>query len=126
MASLCGEIEFGFEQGTKPLRALREDLIGVPIGGKHYMRNRGNKTIRDLFVEKVAHGIDKNHAGRSPTQRFAKFLRHQPKVETLFKGMAAHAPKTFGKRLGVAMLASRADFRATSHRVPRRVRPLDF
>lgn len=77
-------------------------------------------------MEQVAHGIDKNSPGRSPSNRIAQLFRHQPGIKTKFKGMAGNAAPALGKGFGVAMEAAGADFGAAAHGVPCRVRPFDF
>jgi hypothetical protein len=71
------EIELSFEQALKPVSAFREHLVSVPIRRRHHTRDRDDVVIRHVLVEKVAHRIDENHSGRSPTQRLAEFFGNQ-------------------------------------------------
>jgi hypothetical protein len=41
---------------------LREDLVNVPIGLQHDLEYSTHERIRDIAVEEVRHGIDKDHS----------------------------------------------------------------
>jgi len=77
-------------------------------------------------MEEVAHRVHEDPARRRPTDRVAELLRYEPEIEAELKRMTFYAAETFGERLGVAMLAARADLRAAAHRIPRGIRPFDL
>jgi len=52
------------------LGALGEDLKGVPPGGGHDFGDGHDVIVRDLVVEEIAHGVDEDHFGGAPAERF--------------------------------------------------------
>src|ERR1039457_2567269 len=88
---------------------LREHLIRMPPGYSHYRNDQGQVRQRHFFVEQVAHGIHENRPRATPPKRFHQFLRNEPKIEPMLKGMTFDAPKSLRESFGVAELATRAD-----------------
>src|SRR5713226_915097 len=121
----CGELERGIEQPAQAFGALGKDLIGVPVGGDHDFSGSSDVFLRHVFMEEVAHGIDKNHLGSAPAKRLSELLRHQSQIESLFVGMAFNPAEAFRESLRVAMLAAVADLGAAAHGVPGCVGPLN-
>lgn len=97
----------------------------MPIGRHHYLRNGQDIFVRDSIVEKVAHGVDEDHFRVAPTKRLRELFGHKSQVEALLVGMPLDAAKTLGERLGITVLAARADLRAAAHWVPGRICPFD-
>src|SRR5262249_55598734 len=76
-------------------------------------------------VEQIAHGIDEDHPRFVPAQRISEFLWDQPEIESPFVGMALDATEPLSEGLGITVLAPRADLRAATDRIPRRIRPFN-
>jgi hypothetical protein len=123
---LSSKVELRIEKLAQAIGALCEDLIGVPVGLGHYGGDGNDVIVRNEIVEEIAHGIHKNHLGLTPAQGFGELFGDEARVEALFVGMTLHTSEPFGKSLGVAMFAARADFCAASDGIPGRVGPLDL
>lgn len=126
MRLLSGELQFGIEQGAKAFGTLREDLIGVPVCFGHDLGDVDDITVVDEVMEEVAHGVDENHFGLAPAERFREFFGNEARIEALFVGMAFDAAETLGKSFGVAVFAAGTDFGAAADRIPGCVSPFDF
>src|SRR3954447_4441384 len=122
----CRKPELSFQQALKPICTLGENLVSMPVCRSHYPGHRNDVVIRNVFVEKVAHRVHKNHPRSSPSQRFAEFFRNKAQVETKLERMPRHVTESLSERLGIAMQAPRTDFSTTSYRVPSCVRPFNF
>jgi len=109
----------------QPLVPLGQDLEGVLLRAGHHVEHLGDVLIGDVLVEEVAHRVDEHDARAAPAQRHLQALRPQAQVEALLVGVARHTAPALGERLGVAMRASGRDLRASRHRVPRGLGPLD-
>jgi hypothetical protein len=97
----------------------------MPVSSLHHVRNITDERGGDLLVEQVAHGVDENALPGPPTERLVQLVGHKAKIEALLERMSPHPAESLRKSLGIAMLASRADLRAASDRVPGGVSPLD-
>ena len=118
--------QLALQQCGHAVGSLRENLVSVPVGRQHHPANFLDVFVRHALVKEVAHRIDENLLGLGPTNRIAQLLRHEPQIETKLKGMARHTAEPLRERLRVAMRAARADFRAASNWIPRRVCPFNF
>lgn len=111
---------------THARRAFGEDLEGVPVrcfhGGEHLVHVIEGHAL----VEQVAHGVDENHARLFPRKRLFETGRSKRQVEPRLERVALHAAKPFREPFRIAVVATRADFRAARDRIPRRVGPFDF
>ena len=105
--------------------AFREHLEHMPVGGLHGVEDAVDEIGRDLLVEQVAHRIDEDPPWSLPRKRLGQSLRARCEVESVLEGMAGRAAKPLREALGIAVVAAARDLRATRHRVPRRVGPLD-
>jgi hypothetical protein len=85
-----------------------------------------NVLVTHRFLEEVAHAVDEDGSWRGPPYWFKKLVWHYSWVKALFVRVTFDVAETFGECLCVAVLATRADFDAPSHRVPRRLGPFDF
>src|SRR5258706_3883541 len=105
-------------------RAFCEYLKCVPRRAFHSIEHAINEILGNVLVEEIAHGIHKDHAARAPPERLIQPLRTKCKVETCLEWMTWTAAKSFGKALGITVIASGTDLRAASDRVPGGVGPL--
>ena len=97
----------------------------MPSCCDHDPRDSFDIYIRDLIVEKVAHGINEDYFGFAPTQWLSQFFRNQTQVKSLFVGMALDATKTLRERFRVTVFAPGADLGAPANGIPCGVRPFD-
>src|SRR5262245_26428180 len=97
----------------------------MPGCGLHHLAYSNDVLVWHAFVEQVAHRVDEDPARALPSQRLKQFLWHQPEVEALLVGVVRHTAKALGKRGGIAVPTSRADFGAAPYGVPSRVGPFD-
>jgi hypothetical protein len=116
-------IKLAGQEITHSLVPLREHLICVPIRAPHDAAYRGDILGRHAFLKKVAHRIDEDPLRRLPPQGFVEFLRNESEVKALLVWMAGHSPKTFGKNLGITVLAARAYLGAPADGIPSGVGP---
>src|ERR1700757_2128467 len=123
---VCRELQLRVEQVSHTVGTLRENLKRMPVGCTHNLRNLDDVVIRHIFMEKIAHGVDKDQAGRLPLQGFLQLLRHEPQVKPSLIGMAGDATESLRENLRITVLAPRTDLRAAANGVPSRVCPLDF
>ena len=63
--------------------------------------------------------------GRAPAERLFQPFGTHGQIETRREWMTGCTAKPFRKSFGIAAIASGADFRTASYRVPGRVSPLD-
>jgi hypothetical protein len=105
--------------------ALAEDLVGVPIGPLHGVKDARDKFVRDFLVKEIAHGIHEDHSRLPPPERLLQPLGPQGQIKSGLKGMARRATKALRKSLGVTVVAPGADLGAAGYRIPRRIGPLD-
>ena len=85
----------------------------------------GVEYLVDVLVEEVAHRVHENHPRLLPKHRLPQPRRPKRQIEALLIGVPRNAAPTFCEALGIAIVASRTNFGAARHRVPRRVRPFD-
>jgi hypothetical protein len=98
----------------------------MPVGIDHDMNDVVDVVIRHVFLEEVAHAVYEDLPWGRPLERLVQFLGDEAQVEPLLIGMAWYATKAFSEGLGVAMLATRTDFRAAAKRIPGSIGPFDF
>lgn len=60
------------------LGALGQDLVGVPVRFHHDASDAFNIVVRNVFVEKVAHRVHEDHAGRSPREWLEELFGDEP------------------------------------------------
>ena len=97
----------------------------MPIRLFHRVEDRGYERPGDFLVKEIAHRVDENHLGLSPTQRLIEALRTERQVKACLEGMFGRTSKSFSKALGITAVATGADLCATRYRVPRRVSPFN-
>lgn len=115
-----------FQQRRKAISTLGQNLVGMPIRSRHHTRHLDDVFVGNVLVKQVAHGVHENHPGRSPTQWIAELFQHDAQIKAKLKWMAGNAAPTFGKRLGVTVLAAGANLGTATNWIPCRIRPLDF
>src|ERR1039458_4002608 len=101
-------------------------LIGVPIRRRQHPRDGLRIVIRHSRLKQIAHRIDKHQLGRPPGKRLRQLLRHQPQIKPLLIRMPLDPAKPLSKRLGVAVLATRANLDTATDGVPGCVGPFDM
>src|SRR5579864_5717917 len=111
---------------AKTRAAFRQNLEFVPVRLFHGVENAIDELEGDFLVEEIAHRIDEDHLWFAPPQRLIQPLWTKLEVEAIFKGVSGDPAEPLREALGVAVIAASADFRATRHRVPRRVGPFDL
>jgi len=89
--------------------AFGQNLEDMPIRLSHDLGDLQDITVRNRFVEKVAHGIDEYLPGGLPAKGFRELFRDQTHVESLFKGMSWNSAKTLRESFGITVLAAGAD-----------------
>jgi hypothetical protein len=115
------------EPVAHPIRALREDLIGVLLGSPHRLEDPTDEFVWYQLVPQVAHRIHEDHPRLFPRNRDEEpgLVDHDVLGRVCRRpgldGMAEPKREAFR----VAMSAAGADLRASGDRVPSRVRPLD-
>src|ERR1039458_9750862 len=82
--------------------------------------------IRNVCLEKVAHGIDEDGARAGPVKRFDELGGDESRVKPQFVGVARHATEALGKGLRVAVFTAWANLDVAAHRIPRGVGPFDL
>lgn len=125
MASIRDPLQVFGNHLPHPLGAFREDLKGMPISSPHGSKDLFDELDRDTLLEQIAHGVDKDPAWAFPGKGFANLLRHQSQIKSLLVGVIWDPAPSFGKNLGIAVLAASAYFGAPSYRVPSGVGPFD-
>ncbi len=105
--------------------ALGQHLIDVPVRMFHGVEHLVDVCALDVLVEEVAHRVHENHPRLLPKHWLPQPRRPKRQIEALLIGVPRNAAPTFCETLGLAIVASRTDFGAARHRVPRRVRPFD-
>src|SRR6266567_8317619 len=75
-----------------------EDLVGV-LGRfeRHCCKDIHDKLIRNVFMEKVTHRIDKYPLWLFPVDWQFQAIRPQPQVKPLLVGVPLDTPEAFGK-----------------------------
>src|SRR5579885_1271146 len=94
-------------------------LRAVAHGGKH----TADKLQRHALMEQVAHGVDEDQTRLTPAFRQIDEIGMQRDVESVAISVRAHRLQSMRQTLGITVLASSADLRATGHRVPCRLCP---
>src|SRR5687768_5857202 len=84
-----------------------------------------NVILRNVLVEQVTHGVYEHSARLLPAPRQIQEVSVQRDGEAVPIAVAAHGFQALSHALGVAVLASLADLRATRDRIPRHFRPFD-
>ncbi len=97
----------------------------MPVGLFHGFENAIDERPRNLLMEKIAHGIHKNHPRPFPRQRLLKSLCPQRKVEPVLKRVSCYAAPTFRKSGRIAIVAAGRDLRTACNRIPCSVGPFD-
>ena len=110
---------------NQSLGSLGKDLIAVPSGPVHSVKDLMNEIQGHLFVKEVAHGVDEHHLRLLPSERQSKHAGMEGDLEPAAIIRLAHSLETEGHALGVAVLAAGACFCAPRDRVPRGLGPLD-
>jgi hypothetical protein len=98
----------------------------MPISHLHDASDGDYVIFRYSLVEQVAHGVHKNHFSAGPSERLIEFFGYEAQIKTLLVWVPRDASEALCKSLGVAVLASRADFRAASNRIPSSISPFNL
>ena|SRR5215831_8185272 len=98
----------------------------MPVRLHHHACDCLDVAIGDGLMKEVTHRVHKYHLGFSPTKWFAEFFGNEAQIESLLIGMTLNTTEPLSKDLSVAVLASGADFRTATNRIPRCIRPLDM
>src|SRR4051794_40661972 len=125
VAQIRGEAQLAPQEVAQACRSLRQHLVLMPICSRHHASDRDDVIVWHTLMEQIAHRVNKDAAGLTPSKGLGEFFRHETEIETELIGMIRYAAKPFRKRLRITVRASRADLGAAPHRVPRGVRPLD-
>ena len=104
---------------------LGKDLIDVPIGALHGVEYALNVLGGNVLVEEIAHRIDEDELWTPPLHGLFEAFGAKGQIEARLERVSFDAAKTLGKALGIAMVATGANLRAASDRVPSAVSPLD-
>ena len=110
----------------QPAGTLGQNLKAMVRGAAHDVKDFQYELQRDIFVEKVAHGIDEYCSGLLPAQRYLEQMRMQGNAEAVGIVSAARSFEAKCEALGVAIAAAYAYFCAACYRVPCRLSPFDF
>ena len=97
----------------------------MPVRRLHGFKDFEYEIGGHLLMEEVAHRVDEDGTRLFPFQGKLKPFRPQLEIEPLLKRMTWHSAKPLRERLGVTMLATRADFRAAGDGVPGGISPFD-
>lgn len=113
------------EEPAHALRALRQHLIGVSRRGVHRKPHFLDELVRYVLVKQVAHTVDEHATWLLPVVRLLKSLRSKNEIKSSLKVMAGDTAPPLRECLGVAMITTRRNFRATRDGIPRCIGPLD-
>jgi hypothetical protein len=116
-------IKLAGQEITHSLVPLREHLICVPIRALHDSAYRSDVLGRYTFLKEIAHRVNEHPLWRSPSQWLVQFLGNYSQVKALFVRMAPNSTKSFGKSLGITVLAARAYLGAPADGIPSGVGP---
>ena len=105
--------------------ALGEDLIDVPVRALHRVEYAMDELDGNIFMEKITHRIDEDELWVPPARRVLKSFGTQRQIKASLESMSLDIAKAFGKALGIAVVTTGTDLRATGDRVPGAVGPLD-
>ena len=105
--------------------AFGEDLVAMPVGLVHHVKDFFDETERHVPVVEVAHGVDEDGLGTFPAEREAEGVFVKGDLEAVTVMRVADSLEAVGHALGVAMLAARADLGAPRHGVPSCFGPFD-
>ena len=97
----------------------------MPAGAPHHVKDLLDVTEGHLLVEKVAHGIHEDPIRALPLQWQFQHVRLEREPEAVDVVPLSHGLQTFRQSLGVAVLAGRADLRASGYGIPSGIRPFD-
>jgi hypothetical protein len=80
---------------------------------------------RHVIVKQVAHRVDKDCPGLTPSQWLIEQIRLQRQSETVSVAVLVHGLQAQRHPFCVAMLAAGADLRATGYGIPGDICPFD-
>src|SRR5262249_54853113 len=112
-------------QLLQSLASLRQDLKRVPMSLMHDVEDSAYVVDRHIFVEQVAHAVDKDGTWPTPAQRKEQQIRMKCYGEAVAIPRVLHRTETHGKAFGVTVLAAGTDLRAARDGIPSRLSPLD-
>jgi len=90
----------------------------MPVRLSHNIESPANEIRRNPLVKHVAHRIDEYRLWFLPSERKLQCSLMKRKSETVRIVWLAHSLQSHRHPFGVAMLTTRANFRAASKRVP--------
>src|SRR6266436_647925 len=91
----------------------------------HGLKNSLHKLKRNVPMEKIAHGVYKDHATAPPRSWQIDNVFMQCESEAVLIATVSHQLQSQCEALGITILAASAYLRATRHRIPRRLSPFD-
>ena len=104
---------------------LGKHLIDVPIGALHCVEYALDVLDGNVLVKKIAHRIDEDELWTQPVYGLFEALGAKSQIKAWLERVSLDAAETLGKALGIAMVATGANFRAAGNWVPSAVSPLD-
>src|SRR5579871_6472283 len=113
------------DESHHAFRALRQDLVDMPVRGSHDVKRPNDEFIRYAILKQVTHGVHKYFSRACPGYGLEELVGDKSNIKSKFVGMSRDSPPPFRERGRVTVLAARADLDATPDRIPSCVRPLN-
>src|SRR6266511_3744344 len=105
--------------------AFGEHLELMPVCPFHYIKDFLDKLKGDIFMEKIAHGIDKNNLRLFPFKRFFNRIFMHGEFEAISIICLPHCLQAKSHSFSIAVFTTRTDLCTASERIPCRFCPLD-
>ena len=96
-----------FDVPTHPLRAFRQQLIDVPVRVLHAPEDLINIFVRNVDVEKIAHGINEDSPRLLPGCRPVEHFPPERQIEAALEVVTLDTTEPLRELHGVAVVASR-------------------
>ena len=116
----------GFQKTHHSLRAFRKHLKGMMRRLFHHLKHLPDEIVRDVFVKKIAHGIDEIHGWFSTHKGFIQSVGVQRKGKPTFISLDAHGFQAASHDFRITVLTTRRHLRTTGCRVPSLFCPFYF
>jgi hypothetical protein len=92
----------------------------------HGLKNALDEFQWDIFVEKVTHSVDENHARLFPSERFSGQILMQGKIESVSIPVHPHCFEPFGQAFRITIHTASAQLCASGYRIPGDFSPFYF